>query len=294
MGRTSPNALSQPAALAQGAISGKAERGRGHLAGKGQPHTQAAPKGAQAARGHKSGGHHAAAGTGRAALSGTCASTQPPILQVGDWQGWSGRRAGRAERERQPCWPLSGARSPRPAPRVHAHGPARVHTDLQTHTRVYTDLRTCAQSGMHTDLHTHTYTHVLMDLYTHVCRQTCAHGVCTSVCTHTAPASACPHTHKCTCMHRDPVHTRMYTEPLYTRLCAHTACTPHAPMNAWIDILYTCTYNATDARAALHQDGHARVPGSSPAAGSAHTHTGTHACAHADTRQPRAQPWHSL
>lgn len=40
-------------ALAQGAISGKAERGRGHLAGKGQPCTQAAPKGGQAAQGHR-------------------------------------------------------------------------------------------------------------------------------------------------------------------------------------------------------------------------------------------------
>lgn len=230
---TSLNTISQPPALAQGAISGKAERGRGHLAGKGQPCTQAAPKGAWAARGHRPGGHHAAAGIGRAALRGTCASTQPPVLQVGDWQEWSRRRAGRAERERQPCWPLRRARSAHPTPCMHAHGPARVHTEL--HTDLYTDTHVCAHGcanthmctwtymHVHTQVCTWTWTHTHMDLYTHIHTQTCAHGVCTPVSTHTAPTCACPHTQECAHMHSDPVHPHMYTQSLYTLCpCKHT------------------------------------------------------------------------
>lgn len=303
-GGTSLNALSQPPDPAQGAISGKVEQGRGHLAGESRPRTQAAPKGAQAARGHRPGGHHAAAGTGRAALSGTCASTQPPVLQVGDWQGWSGRRAGRAERERQPCWPLCGARSPCPAPRVHAHGTARVHTDLHTHTRAcasgpanthvctwtFTCVHTQVRTQTCTDTHTHTRAHGPM--HTHMHTDLCTWTL--HVCVHTQPLLVRAHrhvsVHACTeilsthvCTHRAFVHTPVCTQSLHT---SHPyECT---------DILCTSTYNATDARAAFHQDGHAGVPGFSPVAGSAHAHTGTHTCAHTGMCQPPAQPWHSL
>lgn len=100
------------------------------------------------------GGHHAVVGTGRAALSGTCASTQPPILQVGDWRGRTG--AGRAEKERQPCRWLRGARSPRLAPQMCAHRPVGVHMDLHTHTCTGT-LHTFVRTQ---PLLTHPHTHM--------------------------------------------------------------------------------------------------------------------------------------
>lgn len=235
---TSLDTISQPPALAQGAISGKAERGRGHLAGKGQPCTQAAPKGAWAARGRRPGGHHAAAGIGRAALSGTCASTQPPVLQVGDWQEWSRRRAGRAERERQPCWPLRRARSAHPAPCVHAHGPARVHTEL--HTDLYTDTHVCAHgcANTHTCVRgpscmcTHRYAHgpghTRTWTYTHTYAHKLVHMESARLCPHTQPLLVHAHTHR-------SVHA--CTATLSTHICTHRAYTPHASTNTQADIL---------------------------------------------------------
>lgn len=157
------NAISQASALAQSAISGKAERGSGHPAGKGQSCTQAAPKGAQAARGHRPGRHHAAAGTGRA-LSGTCASTQPPILQVGDWQGQEKGREGRERVSALLAAPLG--QEPLPSPRVPAHGAVPAHTDC-THT--HRDTHTCNRPA-----NTHTRARGLLHACTHRYKHT--HG----------------------------------------------------------------------------------------------------------------------
>lgn len=141
-------------------------------------------------------------GTGQAgtmqqrALSSTCASTQPAILQVGDWQGQEKGREGR-ERVSALLAALLG-QEPLPSPRVPAHGAVPVHTDTHTHVQ-----QTCKHTHMcmwTLQACTHMYTHnthvVINCAQTHA--QTSAHGLSLPFCTHTAPARACPHTHTCT------------------------------------------------------------------------------------------------
>lgn len=88
------SALSRGSGWRQPNALGKAEQDRRHCLGMASPMPRLLTKAPQQPQGSAPGGHHAAVGTGRAAPSGTCTSTQPPILQVGDWRGGSRRRAG--------------------------------------------------------------------------------------------------------------------------------------------------------------------------------------------------------
>lgn len=99
------------------------------------------------------------------ALSSTCASTQPAILQVGDWQGQEKGREGRESVSALLATLL--AQEPLPSPRVPAHGAvlctqtAHTHTHIcnrpvNTHTHVHMDF--CKHA--HTGINTHT-THTL-------------------------------------------------------------------------------------------------------------------------------------
>lgn len=177
-------------------------------------------------------------GTGQAgtmqqrALSGTCASTQPPILQVGDWQGREEGREGRERESALSATPLG--QEPLPSPRVPAHGAVPVHTDctltahrlhtytratdLYTHTHTWTGL---LQAYTHRYKHTHT---VINCAHTHA--ETSAHGLCLSLLHTRSPCSCMPtHTHVHTHI-GSLTHTYVHAEPLYTHLCAHRACTP--------------------------------------------------------------------
>lgn len=165
------------------------------------------------------------------ALSGTCASTQPPILQVGDWQG---QEKGREGRERMSA--LSAAllgQEPLPSPGVPAHGAVPVHTacthtqtckhthrrpmDLQTHTH------TCAHRLLHACTHRYKHTHVVISC-AHTCTQTSAGGLCLSLLHTHSPCSLMPphtraqlhrepDTHVCT--HRALAHTSVCTQPVH-------------------------------------------------------------------------------
>lgn len=179
-------------------------------------------------------------GTGQAgtmqqrALSGTCASTQPPILQVGDWQGREEGREGRERESALSATPLG--QEPLPSPRVPAHGAVPVHTDctltahrLHTYTRatdLYTHTHTRGQDfckRTHTDINTHTHM-VINCAHTHA--ETSAHGLCLSLLHTCSPCSCMPtHTHVHTHI-GSLTHTYVHAEPLYTHLCAHRACTP--------------------------------------------------------------------
>lgn len=138
-------------------------------------------------------------GTGQAgtmqqrALSSTCASTQPPILQVGDWQGQEKGREGRERVSALSATPLG--QEPLPSPRVPAHGAVPVHTDC-THTHGHTDTPTHVDFCNRAHIGQHVHTHGLK-LCTHT--QTSAHELCLSLLHTHSPCSCMPtHTHTCT------------------------------------------------------------------------------------------------
>jgi len=302
---TSPNDMSQTLALAQGTISGKAERGRGHLAGNSKPHhpgcAQRCPGSsrARARRAPCSSRHGPSSTELYLCLHSASDPSGGRLAGVEQEKGREGRERGSAMlaaprgQEPQPSLTCACSRTYKCAQScTHTDTRARAYGPTNTHTCVRGPSHTCMHRYVHRPAHTHVHIRAHGPVHTHTHTDLCTWTL--HVCAHPQPLLLHTHTH---------VSMHVCTEPLSTHVCAHRAL---AHTSVCTQSLDTPRPDKRTDRHLVHphiqRHGRTHVqlpirmgtPGCQAPLLRQSQQAGTHARAHAGTRQPPAQPRHSL